>query len=91
MRSQISGGCNHGEMHYAWVCGAQPTPELGASPVSVVVVGGAVGRSGIPTKTPLARSQFSGRLFSFARVPLHVLRTRSSGRNIKSLAVRYCK
>ena len=58
------------EPDFRWVCGAQPTPELGASPVSVVVVVGAVGRSGIPTKTPLACSQFSGRLFSFARVPL---------------------
>ena len=68
-----------GKCIYAQVCGAQPTPELGASPVSVVVVG-AVGQSGIPTKTPLARSQFSSRLFSFVRVLLHVLRTRSSGR-----------
>ena len=26
-----------------------------------------------PPKTPLARSQFSGRLLSLSRVPLHVL------------------
>src|SRR5258708_13252432 len=36
-------------------------------------------RGGIPTKTPLTLSQFSGMLDSFWRVPLQVLRTRFSG------------
>ena len=79
-RARFLEGVTTGKCIFAWVCGAQLTPELSALPISVVVVGGAVGWSGIPTKTLLVCSQFSGRLFSFARVPLHVLRTRSSGR-----------
>src|SRR5260221_8084143 len=55
------------------MCGAQPTPVVcGMLWISSV-------RRGIPTKTPLAYSQFSGKLCSFWRVPLHVFRTRSSG------------
>src|SRR5260221_11892786 len=37
-------------------------------------------RLAIPTKTPLTLSQFSGRLDSSDRVPLHVLSTSFSGR-----------
>src|SRR5258708_19320899 len=54
------------------MCGAQPTPVVcGMLWISSV-------RRGIPTKTPLAFSQFSGKLCSFWRVPLHVFSTRSS-------------
>ncbi len=35
--------------------------------------------NGIPTKTPLAHSQFSGRLLSLLRVPAQVFSTRCSG------------
>ena len=60
------------------LCGAQPIPILTGS--SDPARGGPLLRGGIPTKTPLACSQFSGRLLSLWRVPLHVLRIRRSGR-----------
>ena len=52
-------GVTTGKCIYARVCGAQLTPELGASPVSVVVVVGAVGWSGIPTKTPISKTPYA--------------------------------
>src|SRR5258707_661932 len=55
------------------MCGAQPTPAVCGA------LGFASVRSGIPTKTPLAFSHFSGKLCSFWSVPLHVFNTRSSG------------
>ena len=73
----VAAGDNHGEMPLrtgVWDSGSQPTPKLGTSLVPPS------GRSGISTKTLLARSQFSGRLFSFSSTPFHVLRIKSSGR-----------
>src|SRR5258708_1529899 len=56
------------------LCGTQRMPERSGAGLLPT------GRFAIPTKTPLAFSQFFGRLGSFLRVPLQVLSTSLPGR-----------
>ena len=66
---------HRGEMRYARMeCGTQPMPDRIWAMLPVW------GPLAIPTKTPLALSQSSGRVCSFRRVPLHVLSTSLPGR-----------